>query len=141
MELIRRDTDYAFRLAAQLANAYEADTALSARVLAEDNSVSYALACKILQKLTHAGIVESVMGPKGGFRLAKKPEQVRFGQLIDAVQGPVVVNKCLMGGFQCPMKKCPARPRMADLKNKIDGYLNELTLQEFVEKGAEHGEK
>jgi len=134
MELIRRDTDYAFRLAAQLAGAYGGDKALSARVLAEDNSVSYALACKILQKLTHAGIVESVMGPKGGFRLAKKPEKISFDTLIAAIQGPVSVNKCLMGGFKCPMKgKCPARPKMTELQNKINGYLNELTLQEFVD--------
>ena len=37
MELIRRDTDYAFRITAQLANAYGQDTALSARVLAKGN--------------------------------------------------------------------------------------------------------
>ena len=139
MELIRRDTDYAFRLAAQLAGAYGGDKALSARVLAKSNSVSYTLACKILQKLTHAGIVESVMGPKGGFRLAKKPDRIHFGQLIEAIQGPVTVNKCLMGGFQCPMKgKCPAKPKMAELQNKINEYLNELTLNEFVEKGADN---
>ncbi|MHC5118571.1 MAG: RrF2 family transcriptional regulator, partial [Planctomycetota bacterium] len=110
------------------------------RVLAEDNDVSYALACKILQKLTHAGIVESVMGPKGGFRLAKKPEKIAFSQLIAAIQGPVSVNKCLMGGFKCPMKgKCPARPKMAELQNQINGYLNGLTLKEFVETGADNG--
>jgi len=140
MELIRRDTDYAFRLAAQLAEAYGQDRTLSARTLAKDNSVSYALACKILQKMTHAGIVESVMGPKGGFRLAKKPEKIPFSQLIVAIQGPVSVNKCLMGGFKCPMKgQCPARPKMAELQNKINGYLNELTLGEFVEKETDNG--
>jgi Rrf2 family protein len=139
MELIRRDTDYAFRLAAQLVNAYDGDTALSARVLAEDNNVSYTLACKILQKMTHAGIVESVMGPKGGFRLAKNPKKIHFGQLIEAVQGPVSVNKCLLGGFKCPLKKkCPAHPKMADLQNQIDEFLNELTLDEFLDQGADH---
>jgi Rrf2 family protein len=140
MELIRRDTDYAFRLAAQLAGAYGKDEALSARVLAKENSVSYTLACKILQKLTHAGIVESVMGPKGGFRLAKQPEKIPFSQLIAAIQGPVSVNKCLMGGFKCPMKgKCPAKPKMAELQNKITEYLNELTLKEFIEKDTNDG--
>ena len=133
MELIRRDTDYGFRLAAQLASAYDREQLLPARVLAKDNHVSYALTCKILQKMTHAGIVESVMGPKGGFRLAKQPEQVQFSHLIEAIQGPVVVNKCLLGGFKCPQKKCPARPKMAALQKQINGYLSELTLQEFVD--------
>ena len=134
MELIRRDTDYAFRIMAQLANAYGEDEALSARVLAKDNAVSYALTCKILQKLASAGLVESIMGPKGGFRLVEKPENVSFEQLIAAIQGPVSVNKCLMGGFKCPLKgKCPAHSKMAELQGRISGYLNELTLGEFVE--------
>jgi len=139
MELIRRDTDYAFRLAARLTEAYGQDRALSARVLAEDNDISYALTCKILQKLARAGIVESVMGPKGGFRLAKQPRQIPFRRLIEAVQGPVTVNKCLMGGYKCTQKKCPARPKMAALQNQINGYLNKLTLAEFVGKGSDNG--
>ena len=133
MELIRRDTDYAFRFAAQLAGVYGDGKAVSARVLAKDNQVSYALACKILQKLAAAGIVQSMMGPKGGFQLAKAPEKIGFQQLIEAVQGPVSVNKCVAGSFKCPLKgQCSAHSKMAGLQNHINGYLKELTLQEFV---------
>ena len=133
MELIRRDTDYAFRLAAALTGNYGREKALSAKVLAKDAQVSYALTCKILQKLAHAGIAESVMGPKGGWKLAKKPEKVQFRHIIEAIQGPVMVNKCLLGGFKCPVKgKCPAHPKMAKLQTQIVGYLKELNLKEFV---------
>lgn len=133
MELIRRDTDYAFRLAATLTGIYGTGKQLSAKVLAKETQVSYALTCKILQKLAHVGIVESIMGPKGGWKLAKSPEKVEFGHIIEAVQGPVAVNKCLLGDFHCPLKgKCPAHPKMAQLQNQIAGYLKELTLKEFV---------
>ena len=133
MDLIRRDTDYAFRLAAMLAGVYAEKKALSAKLLAKETQVSYTLTCKILQKLSHAGIVESIMGPKGGWKLAKKPEKVEFRQLIEAVQGPVSVNRCLMGGFKCPLKKqCPAHPKMAVLQSQIEDYLKELTLKEFM---------
>ena len=135
MDLIRRDTDYAFRLVAKLAAVYGEETAFSARVLAKETQVSYTLACKILQKLAHAGIVESIMGPKGGWKLAKKPEKVEFRHLIEAIQGPVTVNRCLMGGFKCPLKgKCPAHPKMAVLQKQIEGYFKELTLKEFIVK-------
>jgi len=118
---------------AQLTGAYSGGGRLSARVLAKDNEVSYSLACKILQKLAGAGLVESTMGPKGGFRLAKNPETIEFKQIIEAVQGPVSVNKCLMGDYQCPLKgKCPAHPKMAVLQSQINGYLKKLTLQEFI---------
>lgn len=133
MDLIRRDTDYAFRFAAQLAEAYGDDRPLSSRILAKENQVSYALTCKIMQKLAAAGIVKSIMGPKGGFELAKNPKEVEFGHLIEAVQGPVSVNKCVMGRFKCPLKgECPAHSKMVDLQTQINDYLKELTLQEFV---------
>ena len=133
MDLIRRDTDYGFRLTAELAGAYSENRLISARVLAKDNEVPYALTCKILQKLAKAGIIESTMGPKGGFRLSKEPDDIEFKQIVEAVQGPVSVNKCLAGGHICPFKgKCPVHPKMAILQSKINGYLKELTLQEFI---------
>ena len=140
MDLIRRDTDYAFRLAAKLAGVYADEKALSAKLLAKEAQVPYPLTCKILQKLANAGIVQSIMGPKGGFRLAKKPENVGFDQLIMAIQGPLTVNRCLMGGFACPLKgQCPAHPKMAELQTQIEGYLKALTLQEFISKESENG--
>jgi len=139
MDLIRRDTDYAFRLAAVLAQQNGSDKALSANRLAKQTHVSYALTCKILQKMAHAGIVESTMGPKGGWKLAKSAEKIQFGQLIEAIQGPVAVNRCLLGDFKCPLKhQCPAHPKMAVLQNRIDGFLKELTLQEFVKEESEN---
>ena len=138
MELIRRDTDYAFRLAANLTAAWGSEKTLSAKVLAKETQVSYALTCKILQKLAHAGILDSVMGPKGGWKLAKSPEKVEFRHVIEAIQGPVMVNKCLLGGFSCPLKtKCPAHPKMAQLQKQIAGYLQELTLKEFLSTESE----
>ena len=140
MDLIRRDTDYAFRFAATLAGVYAEKKALSAKLLAKETHVSYTLTCKVLQKLAHAGIVKSIMGPKGGWQLAKKPEKVQFNLLIQAIQGPVTVNRCLMGGFKCSLKdKCPAHSKMAELQNQIEDYLSELTLKEFVNKESESG--
>ena len=136
MDLIRRDTDYAFRIAAHLACTYSRGETVSTRILSKDNQVPAALTSKILQKLAAAGLVISTMGPKGGFRLAKEPGRISFGDLIEAIQGPVSVNKCLMGGHRCPlMEKCPARSKLAPLQGQINTYLKELTLQEFT--GAE----
>ncbi len=133
MDLIRRDTDYAFRIAAELAKCDGGQKALSARVLAKETKVSYALTCKILQKLSHAGIAESTMGSRGGWKLAKTPASIRFGQLVEAIQGPVSVNRCLMGDFACPLQtRCPAHPKLAMLQEKIDTFFKEFTLQEFV---------
>lgn len=133
MDLIRRDTDYALRLAAELAKAYDSQKPLSARVLAKNNHVSYALACKLLQKLAAAGLVESTMGPRGGFVLAQQPQAITFGQIIEAIQGPVSVIRCLIGDFKCPMKAhCPVNPKLYQMQQQINSFLNDVTLAEFV---------
>jgi Rrf2 family protein len=73
------------------------------------------------------------MGPKGGFVLARAPETVTFGQVIEAVQGPISVIRCLMGDFKCPMKEsCPVTPRLGQMQQQINGYLNNVTLADFV---------
>ena len=142
MDMIRRDTDYALRMAAHLAGAYGDDHRLSARVLARENHVSYAIACKLLQKLAAAGVVDSTMGPKGGFVLARRPDDITFGQVIAAVQGPVSVIRCMIGDFCCPLKNaCPVHQKLGTMQQTIDTYLHAITLAEFVKtKGTQaHG--
>ena len=135
MELIRRDTDYALRLAARLAKEHASGKALSARTLAKDHSVSYPLACKLLQKLAQAGIVESIMGPKGGFRLARDPAVIGVAQIVEVIQGPISVNKCVLGKFACPMQcDCGLHPKMLALQNQIHQFLYDLNLKEFLNK-------
>ena len=117
MELIRRDTDYALRLAAKMAKEYAGGKALSARAMAQENRVSYPLTCKLLQKMVQAGIVESTMGPKGGFRLAHEPAEIALADIVEAVQGPISVNKCSDAKFGCPMQcECGLHPKMMDLQ-------------------------
>ncbi len=133
MDVIRRNTDYALRLAAQLAAGHAAGKPLSARYLAGQTHVAYPVACKLLQKLAAAGLVDSVMGPKGGFRLAKQPEAITFGQVIEAVQGPISVIRCLMGDFECPLKgTCPVGPKLKTMQDQINGFLHDVTLAEFL---------
>ncbi len=133
MDVIRRDTDYALRLAAGLARRTADQQPISARILSQQTHVSYALTCKLLQKLAAAGIVSSTMGAKGGFVLAKKPESITFGQVISAIQGQVSVIRCLMGDFKCPLKcACPVNPKLKQMQQQIDGFLNDTTLAEFI---------
>jgi Rrf2 family protein len=135
MELIRRDTDYALRLAARLAKDYAGEKTLSARSMARDNKVSYPLTCKLLQKLAQAGIVESVMGPKGGFRLARDPAAIRLAEVVEVIQGPITVNKCGAGDFVCPMQcDCGLHPKMLALQKQIHEFLYSMNLSEFLQK-------
>jgi len=132
MDILRRNTDYALRLAVNLAKNYGED-ALSTRVLAEDEDVSYQLACKLMQKLHAAGLVESNMGPKGGFRLRRVPDEVSIQEVIEAIQGPLRMNRCLLSDGLCSRQKtCPVREKMSHLQEQMDSYLKSVTLGELA---------
>lgn len=133
MDILRRNTDYALRLAVSLA-AHSGDGALSTRTLAETEDVSYQLACKLMQRLHAAGLVESDMGPRGGFRLSRSPGQIAIIEVIEAIQGPLRLNRCLLGPGVCGRhESCGVRAKIGELQKQMDDYLRRVSLAELVQ--------
>jgi len=135
VDLIRRNTDYALRLTAALAAQYDSGKVLSARALSQVHNVPYTLACKLLQKYQQAGFIKSVMGPRGGFALARRPSEITLLELIETIQGNMKVNRCMAGPHICSLREeCPLHPKLADLQEEIQRYLRNTTLAELVNK-------
>jgi Rrf2 family protein len=132
MDILRRNTDYALRLMIDLAGQGD-NGAVSTRVLAEGQEVSYQLACKLMQQLHDARLVESSMGPKGGFRLSRPAGRISLLEVIEVIQGPLRINRCLMSDAACPrQKKCPVRKKIGELQGRMDEYLGSVTLAELA---------
>ncbi len=62
--------------------------------LAEFQGLSETFLSKVFGKLSKAGIVSSVPGVKGGYRLSKSPEDISFWDVIEAVEGPKPIFQC-----------------------------------------------
>ncbi|MBX4954998.1 RrF2 family transcriptional regulator [Rhizobium lentis] len=67
---------------------------LSAAALAEFHGVSTSYLLKHLQALSGAGILDTVSGPKGGYRLAKAPKEISLLDILLAVEGPAPAFRC-----------------------------------------------
>ncbi|MCQ1834982.1 RrF2 family transcriptional regulator [Neorhizobium galegae] len=67
---------------------------LSAAALADFHGVSTSYLLKHLQALSGAGIVDTVPGPKGGYRLARKPAEITLLDIVLAVEGPAPAFRC-----------------------------------------------
>ena len=133
MDILRRNTDYGLRMMAALTDNF-GDEPISARQLAERGKFSYELGCKILQKLHKAGLVESCMGSRGGFALARKPSEISLMQIINALQGKIRLNRCLAGGDGCEFQKnCRISTKLSCLQLYIEGYLDGIKLSEVAE--------
>ena len=96
---ISRKTDYALRMLAMLAE--DPERLLSVRTAAEEVNVPYSFARSIQHGLVQAGIVESLRGVHGGMRLKVSPDDVTIRQVVEAVQGPMVMNDCTAPDGDC----------------------------------------
>lgn len=135
VSLLRQNTDYALRIMVHLAR-IDAKDCISARTLAKEQEISYQFACKILQQLNLANLVESSMGPKGGYRLRRPAEEITMRHIIEAIQGPVDLIRCMKGILSCPRQpNCPVREKLAHLQEQIEQYLEGVTLVQLTEAG------
>lgn len=67
---------------------------LSAASLAEFHGVSTSYLLKHLQALSKGGILETVPGPKGGYRLAKSPDKISLADIVYAIEGSEPAFRC-----------------------------------------------
>lgn len=133
MDILRRNTDYALRAMVNLAKHY-GDGAVSTRMIADDEDIPYQLACKLMQRLHRKKLVESCMGPKGGFRLSRIPSEINVLEIVEAIQGTLRLNRCLLGVDTCPRKPtCPVSRKLAGLQAYIGRYLGSITLSELAQ--------
>ncbi len=140
MDILRRNTDYALRAMVNLAR-HKAGDLISVRQLTSDGAFPYQIGCKILQKLHKAGLVESYMGQKGGFRLSRESSEVTLAEIIEIFQGGIRLNRCMPGGEGCKLQpQCPVSVKLKSLQRYIDGYFGGITLEEILD-GSKTDEK
>jgi Rrf2 family protein len=135
MDLVRRNTDYAVRLMVHLAREY-GQGPVSTRVAAKDEGVSYPLACKLMQKLHATKLIDSCMGPKGGFSLGRAPTEITLLNVVEAIQGPISINKCLLSSDACNRQPdCPVREKLASVQENIRSSLAGITFADLCSGG------
>jgi Rrf2 family protein len=87
---------------------------------------------KILQGLAQAGILESVRGPKGGFRLARPSPRITVGEVVAAMEGPDAMEGCIMGFPTCGGEHpCPLHDAWAAVKTQVTSSMTEATIRDL----------
>jgi Rrf2 family protein len=90
---------------------------------------------KILQSLTESGIVDSKKGKSGGFLLAKHPSKIRLIDIVTAIDGLDLFNRCVLGFPNCsPDQPCPVHDKWGELRTKAYNMLTDETIDKFKEK-------
>lgn len=133
---LSRKTDYALRMLAALVR--DPGGVVSVRTAAREGDVPYSFARSIQHDLGVAGIVENSRGATGGMRLAVDPHEVTLLDLVEAVQGPVVISgcRCQDNGGPCHnIESCPFTCVWANAERLLRAYFSRVTLYQLVAEG------
>ncbi len=87
---------------------------------------------KILQGLVQADILESVRGPKGGFRLTRPAHRITVGEVVAAMEGPNAMEGCIMGFPTCGGDHpCPLHDAWGAVKAQVASSMTEATIRDL----------
>jgi len=101
--------------------------------IAEAQNVPEKFLAKIFQSLSKSGIVKSHRGVKGGFSLGMPPERIAVKQVLESIQGPYFIAKCLRDPGMCEMRDiCAVRKLMKITQEKILSVFEENTLADLI---------
>jgi FeS assembly SUF system regulator len=132
---ITRIADYGVVLATRLAMLLPEDMR-SVPELARETGVPQPTVSKILKQLGRAGILESTRGARGGYRLARRPEDVTVADVIAALEGPIGMTDCGHGDdhSDCELSsRCGVRGNWQRINEAIADALSAITLAEMAE--------
>lgn len=132
MELIKRNTGYGLRALLHMAANRETE-AFTADELADVADTSVDFMHKIMRSLRDAEIVIAKRGRNGGFKFDRDPDEVTLLDVVDAVQGPFKVNRCVIGLGVCPRSgECPLRPTWMRIQEELEAGLGAQTIGEIA---------
>ncbi|MGL4450513.1 MAG: RrF2 family transcriptional regulator [Sarcina sp.] len=131
---ISQEGDYALR-AIRAMHSLGNDNRIEASVIAEKEEIPLRFLFKILRKLRKAGIVDSFRGTNGGYTLRKSLDDVTIKDVIEAVEGPIYINKCIGDKESCSVCKrgCSLYKEMMEIEKEILNVLSKKSLKDILE--------
>jgi len=105
--------------------------------IAEKQGVPKNFLAKILQILTKAGLVKSHQGVNGGYSIGVTLESINLKKIIEIVEGPIFLNRCLIREGECEREKiCKLNGVWAEAQEKLLEVLTQTTLADLVQNGS-----
>lgn len=129
---LSKKADYALIAMAHLA-LQPGEGGSSAREIASTYDLPVELLAKVLQRLARQGLLDSHQGTRGGYHLARKSTAISVADVIQAIDGPVMVTACSDDVADCDQYlKCSVRDPLWRIKDRIVAALEACTIFEVA---------
>ena len=88
---------------------------------------------KIFQRLSKTGLLKSTRGLNGGFNLGKPAKEITMKQVIEALEGPIALNRCLLRHGECDEEEsCPLHEVFEEAQEKFLEVLDRTTIEDLA---------
>jgi len=130
---ITRQADYAVRAVLYLAKIGPKTRAATSQI-AQEQKIPPSFLAKIVSQLSVAGLLQTSRGARGGVSLARSPEQISLLDVIEAIDGPILLNECVANQGDCTFDDgCPMRPIWIETQNELVSRLKMSTFDTFID--------
>jgi len=111
---------------------------LQIKTIAKQQDISAKYLEQLMAILKSAGLVRSIRGAKGGYVLAKDPNQIKLNDVFNCLEGTVTTVECVENQNYCArVADCLARQVWTQVQNAIKDVLKSITLQDLVDRTRE----
>jgi Rrf2 family iron-sulfur cluster assembly transcriptional regulator len=132
---ITQEADYGLRVVLYLSK-LEYGAKVDAGTIAQHEGLPLRFLLKLLRKLISPGIIRSYRGINGGYSLNRLPEEITLRDVIEAIDGPIYVNRCIVDPEYCNAKKnnkCEIHRALSDVQKELVLKLSKINFNDLKE--------
>jgi len=120
---ITRQADYAVRAVYYLTKLGTDNRAATSQI-ADEQHIPPSFLAKIISQLSVAGLLHTSRGARGGVSLARDPQEISLLDVVEAIDGPILLNECVSDAGACTFSSdCPMQSIWCDAQKDLVGRL------------------
>ncbi len=129
---ITRQADYAVRAVLYLARVGTMERSATSAI-AKDQRIPPSFLAKIIAQLSVAGLLRTSRGARGGVTLAREPKDISLLEVVEAIDGPILLNECVGNTGACHFEEtCPIKPVWCDAQDELITRLKNTNFAQML---------
>lgn len=114
---------------------------INAAQIADETNLPLPTVQKLVSRLSAAGLLRSVRGAGGGFRLARPAAAISLAEIVEAIEGPIAMTACVeQGRHECGLEgSCAVQPHWPAVNQAVRGALDSVRLSHLAAPARANG--
>jgi Rrf2 family protein len=132
---ITQEADYGLRVVLFLCKLGYGEK-IEAKAISSQENIPIRFLLKLLRKLTMGNIIKSYRGIHGGYSINKQPEDITLREVIECIDGPICVNRCIYNPDFCTANRtahCVIHKALSEIKQTLVNDLEKKNFKDLIE--------